>query len=416
MSSVILWCQESGNREWSAYKEDYKIKISMGVQMWNTYTIGQKLYDPESSSYITTDDRFNTQLRRTRMNFSGQPYQNLKFKITASLDLIGRDLLSATQGGANNGGSPIFRIWNAYIDWKIKNSSDLFHIVAGYIPPQIGRESITSALKSTSFEKSWSQNYLRRAIVGIGPGRAMGLNFGGQYLASQEIGFSYDLGLFSPEAFAFDGNSSGLSYSPLLTGRFALYFGEPESKTYTIGHKVNYFGKRQGLTMALAVAHQGKNDLFEANGAMGFDWLLNYKNLNFDGEWTFLNRSGSELNRQFNVKSNTGYIRLGYNILLSGNSYLEPVVMFVQYNGPLDIAAQNDALLVGSFAGTDEILDVGLNYHINPQLKISLFYTMNNGEKGEASDGTTFNNYYNQGGIGGIKRGDIIGLGIVGIF
>ena len=388
----------------------------MGVQMWNTYTIGQEIFDKESNSYKAVDNRFNTQLRRTRMTFAGQPYNNLKFKITASLDLIGKDLLSSSQGGANNGGSPIFRIWNAYVDWKIKSNSELFHVVAGYIPPQIGRESITSALKSTSFEKSWSQNYLRRSIVGLGPGRAMGLNFGGQYLTKKKVGFSYDLGIYSPEAFALGGNSSGFDYAPLLAGRLALYLGDPESDSYSINHKVNYFGKRRGLTIALAGAYQGQNDLFISNEAVGLDWLFNYKYINLDGEWTFFNRVGQDGDRQFDVKSNTGYIRLGYNIYIKGASFLEPVLMYVKYNGPMDLDAQNDASIVKTFAGNDEIIDIGVNYHINKNLKITFTYTMNKGDQGEAEDGITFNNYFDQGGIGAIKRGDLLGLGLVGVF
>jgi len=227
---------------------------------------------------------------------------------------------------------------------------------------------------------------------------------------------SYDIGIFSPQTFSFNGNSAGIEHAPLLTGRLALYIGEPESKTYTIEHKVNYFGNRNGLTIAFAGSHQGKNDLFKSNQAIGLDWLLNLKNVNIDGEWTFLNRSGDDSERKFDVISNTGYLRIGYNIFIKGSSYLEPIIMFVKFNGPLDLASQIDAAYVGAFAGTDQILEIGFNYHLNTKLKFSLFYTFNKGEKGDAVDGITFNNYYGQGSVGAIERGNLIGLGIVGMF
>ena len=164
--------------EWQKKLEDFKLKPSIGLQLWSSYTIGEEVYDKSLGKYKSVDDRLNFQIRRTRLGFSGQPYGHLLFKFDAALDLVGRDLLSGTEAGANNGASPQFRLWNAWLQWKIKKGSEKFNLVAGYLPPQIGRESITSALRSTSMEKSWSQNYLRRHLVGIGPGRAMGVNLG----------------------------------------------------------------------------------------------------------------------------------------------------------------------------------------------------------------------------------------------
>lgn len=56
------------------------------------------------------------------------------------------------------------------------------------------------------------------------------------------------------------------------------------------------------------------------------------------------------------------------------------------------------------------------NYHINPELKISLFHTINNGSKDDAVEGITLNNYYKQDQIGVIKSGDIAGFGLSGVF
>ena len=95
-------------------------------------------------------------------------------------------------------------------------------------------------------EKAWSQNYLRRHLVGTGPGRAAGMNFGGLfYKEGQTVSLQYDIGLFSPVSQAVSGNSTGVQSSPLATARLLFMFGDPESKKYITGHKPNHFGKRE---------------------------------------------------------------------------------------------------------------------------------------------------------------------------
>lgn len=417
VNAYFLQAQEATQNKWQSLLEDYKIKTNIGFQLWSTYTLGQELFDDSANSYIPVDNRFNSEIRRSRLTISGQPYANLKFKLTASLDLIGRDALSATQGGANNGNSGQFGLWNMYLQWKPDINNDFWNLTVGFQPPQIGRESITAALRSTSFEKSWSQNYLRRNIVGTGPGRALGINLGGQKIISEKLAFSYDIGIFSPQRFSNIANSQGVNANPLLAGRLAFYIGQPESNSYTTGHKVNYFGSRQGLTIALAASKQGQSGIFDNNEAVGVDWLLNLGMLNLDGEWTFFQRSKSiNSNEDISTKSNGGYIRLGYNIKLENERYIEPVIMFVQYNGPLNLAEQQNAIALNAFAGTDRILDFGINYHLNKNLKLSFTYTKNNGDLGESPEGVTFNNFYANNNSEAIKRGDLIGLGIVAIF
>lgn len=413
--------QQSGTKPLKKL-EGFEIKPTVGLQLWSSYTFGQEVYNEAADKYEPVDDRVNFQLRRTRIGFKGQAYENIKFNLTASIDLVGRDILAGTEAGANNGSSPLFRLWNAYVQWRAVPGSEKLNVVVGYIPPQIGRESITSALRSTSMEKSWSQNYLRRHVVGIGPGRAMGVNVGGLFLhEGGPVNWGYDLGVFTPDFTALGGNSVGRSFSPLVAGRLAAYIGDPESKSYTIGHKVNYFGKRKGLTLALAGTKQGTTDLFSANSAIGGDFLLNWGNLNFDGEWTFLQREGSRLTednaeRQFTVNSNTGYLRLGYNVELNNGYVLEPLAMLVQFNGETGAVEQADAAAVKSLSGTEQKIDLGLNLYFNPNLKLSLHYTLRDADAGAAGNGATVNNYYSQSGVGAIHRGDWLGLGLVAIF
>ena len=67
-----------------------------------------------------------------------------------------------------------------------------------------------------------------------------------------------------------------------------MYIGDPEAKTYTLGHGVNYFGKRKGFSLAFAGSQQDESDIFTQNNAYGIDWLLNYGPINFDGEWKII--------------------------------------------------------------------------------------------------------------------------------
>ncbi|MCB0842768.1 MAG: hypothetical protein KDE26_05810 [Bacteroidetes bacterium] len=413
----MLLAQET---RWSQKLDDYKIKVSANVQLWGTYTFGQEIYNDSNGAYQPVDDRLNLQLRRSRLSFKGQPYENLKFNMTAALDLVGKDDLAATQGASNNGGSPKFRLWNAYVQWRVKSNNEKVNIVAGYFPVQIGRESITSAFRSTSMEKSWSQNYLRRHLTGIGPGRAMGVNIGGLFL-HEKISWGYDLGIYNPVFQGIGSYSTGAKYSPLLVGRITGYFGDPESKEYTINHKINYFGKRKGLSLALAGAYQGETDLFISNSVLGMDVLLNWKNFNLDGEWSLLWREGMQTKNlpneeYFTVASQTGYLRMSYNINLKNGYVIEPVAMVMHFGGPMDKDTQAEAASVKFFAGEDQMANLGFNFYLNPDLKLSLHYTMNQGDSGAAGNGAVFNNYFFQSGVGAIRRGDWLGFGLVAGF
>ena len=414
----MLLGQDDKDTHWSKQLKRFKIEPIINWQLWNSYSFGAEIYNENNGAYERVDSRWNAQLRRSRFGVKGQPYKNLKFNMTAALDLVGKDLLSGTQGGGNNGASPSFRIWNAYLEWKVMDANDALHLTIGYMAPQFSRESITSAFRVSSMEKSWSQNYLRRQLIGTGPGRAAGANIGGLFVnAAAKFGWSYDLGIFNPAFHAENGNSAGDKFFPLLAGRTALYIGDPESKNYRLSHKTNYMGKRKGLSLALSGAFQGETDLFKSQAAWGFDWLLNWDQLNFDGEWTFMSKTGPQIEpdqiASFKVPSNTGYLRISYNLNLSKGRILEPVFMLMQFNGALDAKTQADAQLVNAFAGQDYSYDIGFNYYLNPDLKISLHYTFRDADAGAAEDGTTVNNYFYQAGVGALHRGDWIGLGVV---
>lgn len=406
--SSPLAAQEKPTSNWAKIQEDYQLKASAGLQVFGTYTLNQKLYNPTSEQYKKVSNRWNLQIRRFRFNLSGQAYKNLSFKFTGAFDLVGRDVLAATVGAANNGRAPNFGLWNAYVQWRILEQKETLFLSIGYLSPQISRASLTSAMRATSFEKSWVQNYIRRNLVGTGPGRAPGLNLGGQLNASSNFSVSYDFGLFNPVNDAPQANTQGLNASPLLTGRVAFHIGDPETKNYSLSHRTNYFGQRSGLSLALTASHRGASDLFRKSQTVGADWLFNLGPFNLDGEWNYLLRKGQNNASHANV----GYLRMSYSIPIKQQSYLEPVFLYSRLNGALDQGRQDIAMALGTFAGQDKVLDWTLNYYLNPNFKLAFTYTQNKGKLGEAAPGATFNTYYFQSGIGAINRGDLIGLGM----
>lgn len=404
----------------SALKEvldKYEIKGSVGLQLWGTYGYGMSVIGEDGLATLA-DPRFNAQLRRSRFSLSGQPYSTVQFKVTAALDLVGHDVLSGTEAGGNNGSSPAFRIWNLIVQWQRKAEDDRLYLIGGYFVSPIGRESNASALASTSFEKAWSQNYLRRHLTGVGPGRAMGLMAAGQFHgAGGQRHLTYEVALQNPLFTGMAGNSAGLSYSPLMTGRLAFQLGDPEQANYRLGKKVNYFGKRKGVTLGIAAARQGTTDLFKQNTAYGLDWLANVGNWQLDGEFYWLERAGiTPDDRELKSGGYTGYLRLSNNLELPRALILEPVISYWFYRGATEFSEIESANQLGIFSGSDDGLDIGVNLYFNPKTKLSLFFALRQGDAGEGVPTTVNNNYFRQPGVGVVERGSYVGLGWVGTF
>jgi hypothetical protein len=393
----------------------WNIRPVVALQVWATYTTGQEVYDMTEQRYQAVDDRLNLQLRRSRLGFKGQPTPQIKFDLTVAIDLAGRDVLAATYGGSNNGSSPITRLWNAYVQWKVFKSLDAFHLTAGYFPPRIGRASITNPWKSTSLEKSWSQNYLRRHLTGIGPGRANGVNLGGLVATpNPKLKLYYDLAVFNPLYTSLQGNSSGIEASPLFVGRFSFQFGQAEHKTYSLGHKVNYFGKRRGLSVALAGTRQGKTDLFQNSQMLSVDFLFNWDQWNLDGEWSWAQREAlheAGTSRE-SLDFQMGYFRISRNFKLKNAKTLELVAMITKLYGSKDTGKQALAAALKSFAGEDGLLDIGFNYYPYQNVKLALHYNWQLADRAATPEGAQVNNYLRQSGVGAIYRGDYLGLGL----
>lgn len=410
-------------QQWFAKNELFKPEFKTMVQLWGLYSMGMQVYNKDLKAYEPVDDRLNFHLRRARFVVTGEPYQRLKYTVAFFYDQIGRDVL-ASGVGTSNKADPSAGIWDAFFHWKISKNESL-NLVGGWFRPQMQRESITAAWAVNSFEKSMSQNYVRTHLVGTGPGRATGLNLGG--LMQWDMGFvkkaalNYNLGIFNPVTAELSGTSSGKKFSPLVAGRVSLSLGDPELTKYGIAYDINFFNKRRGGSLDFNFSSQGATDLFKSSRAFGPGLLFNWGPLNLDGEWIWLVREGKRTLengdvRNFTVTSRTGHFRVGANIP-AGRFVIEPTVLAMQFDGAMDASGQADAAAVKESSGQETTFDAGLNWYLDGKnLKLMVHYTWRKGDAGDAGDGSQVNMYFSQNGVGAIRRGDWLGVGLNAIF
>ena len=233
---------------------------------------------------------------------------------------------------------------------------------------------------------------------------------------------NYNLGVFNPSYTSNSGNSAGTQFAPLIAGRAVLSLGDPEMKQYGIAYNMNYFNQRKGISIALSGSRQGKTDIFQRAASVGTDLLLNYDHLNFTAEYHHLYRQGhrndsGEQPKTFNYLSRVGHARAGYNLAVGKKYFIEPSLMYMHFAGAKDAEGQANAALVKASSGSESAYDAGINWYLNEKkLKVLLHYTWRAGDPGAAGDGATVNEYFYQSGVGAIRRGNWIGLGINAIF
>lgn len=416
MVNAWAWAQPN----WLPRQDSLPVESFMMLQFWGTYTQGQRIWQPDSGRYVAVDDRADLQLRRARLGFRGEPYQGLKYNLVLFYDLIGRDLLSGTVGGSN-GPSPNLGIWDAFLQWRIHPKREAWYLTAGYFRPQLGRESITSAWSVNSIEKATAQTYLRRHLVGTGPGRATGINLGGLLRPSPRLGLSYNLGLFFPQFTSGTPQTAGKLVAPLWVGRAVLQLGDPEQTRYRIGYEINYFGQRKGISLGVGGAWQGANEVFGTSRVLSVDLLANYGPFNLDGELNLLQREGRRsveraLMRKFTSTQRTAHLRGGVNLSV-GRYVIEPTLMIVGLRGGMDSTSQADAATVRASSGRETTYDAGINWYLDgKRLKLALHYTWRQADPGDAPPGNTVNLFFHQSGVGPIRRGNWLGMGLSLIF
>ncbi|MEZ5049357.1 MAG: porin [Saprospiraceae bacterium] len=408
ITAILLNFQLSAQ---NAEKPKFELKPVIGMQLWSTYSMNHKVLNSSTGNYEAVNNRQNFEIRRSRLGVKGNYTSRLSFSVVGALDVVGRDLNNATYGGANNGSSPSFRIWNFLASWKAFES-ELLYVTAGYQNPQLGLESFTGVLDISSFDKSDSQFYVRRHLVGTDPGRAVGVNFGGILLQSgNTIGIRYDLGVFNPLFTENNGNSSGKLASNLMVYRIAFNLGEPHSKKYSTGHKLQY--DRKGITIGIGQAFQGNSSLFSKSTMTSLDFLANYDGLTLDGEYSFAEREkGIGSVDEAKASFNTYHLRASYMIKVNDKA-VEPMVMINGFNGEQSEAGCLAANTLKMNCGQESAIDVGVNYHFNNKIKLMLHYVGYNGDRKNAPADINVNNYFYQNGVGQIERGDYIGLGLV---
>jgi len=350
------------------------------VQLWSLGSLNHRLA-ADTPKGEAVDDRLSFYARRARVGFRGRPYKNFSYVLQLFYDNLLRDPSIGTRGASNTTAN--LGVFDAFITWKVKGN-EMLNITSGFFRPQIGRESITSAWAVSSLEKSWSQFYTRQVVVGRGNGRTVGLNVGGL-----KKWFHYNVGIFNTPGF------TKVKWSPLFVGRVAFTVGDPEMKKYKLGYQTNYYGNRKGITLALASSQQGETDQFLSSSTYSVDLLLNYQHLNINGEVTALRREMAAVAET--QTGTTGYLRASYNIPVS-TGVLEPSLMFSFFEG-------NAANIVGAgmFAGSDNTLDIGMNWYLNKHKLMLLLHYVN-------QYGSGVNNYMDE--TTGFQRGDYMGLGL----
>ncbi|MBK8562848.1 MAG: hypothetical protein IPN76_05750 [Saprospiraceae bacterium] len=400
-------------QRWLPKNSKYLPDVKAFVQLWAIHSTGMEIYNTTSKKYEAVDDRFNVSLRRARVAFSGEPYTGLRYNVSLMYDQTGRDILTSGVGAFNKA-DPAVGILDAFVQWRI-GKTEALNLVGGWFRPQVQRESITGAWATNSFEKSMSQNYLRNHLVGTGLGRAAGLNLGG-ILTKNKLSLNYNLGVFNPVNASLSGGSVGKKYAPLLAGRASLSIGDPEFQKYAISYDINFFNKRKGISLDFNIAQQGETEQFQSSTAYGPGLLLHWGPLNLDGEWMFLEREGRDSLGSFTAKEGTGHLRLGVNVP-TGRFILEPTFMVMQFKGGMDAKEQANAAALKMSAGEETTFDAGVNWYLDGKnLKLALHYTWRNGEAGAAGDGAQVNAFFSQNGVGAIRRGNWLGLGLNAIF
>jgi len=409
------------------FGEGKELEIFFANQLWGVYTMDRV---EKGTKY---DNRMDFLLRRSRLGFQGTITENLSWRVWFAYDNVGLDPHTALAKNNNvglvvgNSDNQKFYVWDAMFTYALhKNWAN---ITVGYFRPQVGRESITAGFEVLSFEKALTNFYPRQHLVGTGPARETGINIGGLYNDKKtKLGLNYNFGVFNVDKFSGGTGGDNLLY----TARVAVSYGDPEMKKYGLGYKVNYFGKRNGITFAVNYAYQGRgkdsnkfpladtdtwrtdyynNDpsnreeyqkvkvQFKNNQMLGFDILANYKDFTFNAEYDELKRSFDE--SRLDYKDKVWHVRGGYNFTLPNKTILEPTITYAEWQG--DKASLNGN---GNFKTTD----IGLNWYIKQnKMKFNLHYVKQSGSAKSAY------NPYNQNNKPG-KAGDYIGVGLQLIF
>ncbi len=361
------------------------LRLGVGIQFTGIYTTGAQADLDGDKKLDPVDDRFDIGARRARFSVSGTIAERVDFRVVLYYDNIGRDRFTGTRGTPGDGK---VGVWDAF--WMWRANPRWANVTIGYFRPQLGRESITSGFQTnSSMDKLPTQIYQRAHMVGRNNGRETGINLGGLYLGPK-WSLNYNVGFFDTSHEKVTGQENGAErWSPLVVSRVALSLGDPEMRNYGIDYLVNYFSRRNGVTLASSYARQGETNVFHKNETIGFDVLANYRSLNLDAELDVMKRT--RLDRR-EYSDHVWHVRTGYNIPARATT-VEPVIAYMRFTGDRYSVFRD---------GKDELLDLGINWYLREtRVKLNLHHTRQKGAGiSNVADGTTF------------LRGNMVGLGL----
>jgi len=335
------------------------IDLNFYLQWWNVVTLD---YAGEN-----LPARYDMFVRRGRLGVSGKLQNKLFYNFSFAYDGVGKDSLSASAGIPNQEDNTTFFPRDIFFCYQFH---PLLNLSMGYFRPKAGKESIYSSSFGISQEKSWASFQPRIHIVGRGIGRETGINIGG-LLAKKKGGFLYDVGIFDTNHPLIIGDNS--LWSPLLTGRFVAYIGDPEYKEYPVTYLQSGYGERKGLSIGINGTYQGETQVFVNNSLLGVDAQLNYKQLDLLFEYNWLLRDSKRflLNPYF-TQDEFLTLKAAWNFIQKNGTIIQPSIMFSSVWVDKTMFQNQNAFTA---AISQEVVGLGVNWLISrDKLKLGLHY------------------------------------------
>lgn len=128
------------------------------LESWTTYSMNE---EKNGTEY---DDRPDVHFRRLRFGGKGELYDGISYAFAFHYDRLGEDEYAATKGSEGEA----VDVWNAYISARLLKGSELFNLHMGYFWAAISRETNTSPWAVSSFDKAYSDWYLRKFMTAQG--------------------------------------------------------------------------------------------------------------------------------------------------------------------------------------------------------------------------------------------------------
>jgi hypothetical protein len=371
-------------------------ELWQSYQLWATYT--RNVNDVPS-----TDSRADLFLKQGRVGVKGHALPFLSYSTLFAFDNLGKDQFTGSLGTGQATTNATFQLYDLYMTYAL--DSTFANITFGYFRPQSGHENIAPDCGVNSLTKGLTSMYLASFLTGRTSGRETGVNVGGFY-GSKFIGVAYNIGAFDPIQGLIAGTDGGSrKWHPLAVGRLAISLFQADMPSYRLMPEINFFGQRKGITFGGHYSYQGATDEtwdtsavkynavtktysgavkyvggFQKNGSFGGDFVANFMGLTIDGEYDAMSRSVNGISYHgglvkasaVNFTDRVYHIRAGYDIPLPKDQFLEPALMYTEFDG--------DAASTLYPNGVDHILDAGLNWYLNKNnFKIAVHYIKQGG-------------------------------------